>query len=290
MKKILVPIDYSAHSDHAVKFAIEIAKKINADIHLFHGIEAPETIAMPGFMVWPGEDFSELKENADVLLEEYAQKLKENPSLQTPYFPKVTQSTSIGLTKEVINQIIAEQHPDLVVMGVEGKGKLDRFFLGSTSLALIEKPIVPILLIPTNTIYQPIKKIAFATDLSESDLNSINNIARLFCLYDPEILLVHVNDQPSDFHDPRTPANQFLNRVTCNINYGKIYYRHICEADIDKGLKWLTETHQIDILAMIHRQVGIFSRLLTGSHTQKLAKSVHFPLLILPEDKTPIRW
>lgn len=290
MKKILVPIDYSSHSDNALKFAIEIAKKIKADVHIFHGLEVPELIAMPGFMVWPAEDFSELKEEADQDMKEYIIKLKENPSLNTPYLPNISFSTAIGRTKQVITQEIATQQPDLVVMGMEGKGKIDRFFLGSTSREMIENSSVPILLVPANAVYEPIKKIAFATDLSESDINSIHHLARMFCLYGSEVLLVHVDDQPSDFHDPRTPANQFLNRVTCNINYGKIYFRHIKETDINKGLKWLSENGQANILAMIHRHIGIFSRLLTGSHTQKLAKIVHLPLLVMPEDKTPIGW
>lgn len=290
MKKILVPIDYSSHSDNAVSYAIEIAKKIHADIHLFHGLEAPELIAMPGFMVWPAEDFSEMKEEADVDMEKYVSKLKENPSFGQPYLPNITFSTSIGVTKQLIDQAIAAQQPDLVVMGMEGKGKIDRFFLGSTSREMIEKTTVPILLVPATAKYQPINKIAFATDLSESDLNSIHDLARLFCLYNPEILLVHVDDQPSDFHDPRSRSNQFLNRVTCNINYGKIYYRHISETDIDKGLKWLSENGQVNILSMIHRHPSIFSRILEGSHTQKLARSIHLPLLAMPEDKTPIGW
>lgn len=290
MKKILVPIDYSSHSDNAVNFAIAIAKKINADVHLFHGLEAPELIAMPGFMVWPAEDFSEMKEEADGDMEKYVSKLKEDPSLQHPYLPNITFSTSIGVTKKIIDEAIETQQPDLVIMGMEGKGKIDRFFLGSTSRAMIEKAKVPILLVPATVQYQPIDKIGFATDLSESDLNSIHALARLFCLCNPEILLVHVDDTPSDFHDPRTPSNQFLNRVTCNINYGKIYYRHINETDIDKGLKWLSENSQINILSMIHRHPSIFSRILEGSHTQKLARSIHLPLLVMPEDKTPIRW
>ncbi|RYE53918.1 MAG: universal stress protein [Sphingobacteriales bacterium] len=42
MKKILVPIDYSPYSDNAVEYAIKIAKKINAEIHLCHSLEIPE--------------------------------------------------------------------------------------------------------------------------------------------------------------------------------------------------------------------------------------------------------
>src|SRR5690554_4089593 len=41
MKKILVPTDFSAQADYALKLASEIAKKSNAEITLLHVVEIP---------------------------------------------------------------------------------------------------------------------------------------------------------------------------------------------------------------------------------------------------------
>ncbi len=261
MKKILVPIDYSTYSDNAVRHAIEIARKIHADIHLFHVMEA---------------------HSPD--LQSYIQQL--DPS----NLPTITSSIETGSVMQVIDKLTAEAHFDIVVMGLAGAGKLNRFFLGSNSRKVIEQAKIPVLLVPKEAVYEPLKKIAFATDLSESDLNSIYAIARLFCLFDPEILLVHVDNQLSDFHDPHTPANLFLNRVTCKLNYSKIYYRHIIASSVEDGLKWVSENGQIDVISMIHRHSSIFARLLDGSCTLKLSDTLHIPLLVMPEDKTPIGW
>ena len=290
MKKILVPIDYSPCADKAVHYAIQIAKKINASVHLCHSLMAPELIPMAGLVVWPVEDYSHIKEDAYKVLKSYLEKTNENEELNKSDLPPITYSSDMGTVKDMVATIAASEKIDLVVMGASGAGNMERFFLGSNSRDVVEKTSVPVLLIPKEATYTAIKKIAFATDLSESDLNSIQTLARLFCLFDPEILLTHVSGEPSDFHDPTTKANKFLNRVTCNINYAKIYYRHLTEADVNKGLKWITEHGQIDMLAMIHRQTGLFSRLLTGSHTQKMAKLTSLPLLVLPENKQPIGW
>lgn len=290
MKKILVPIDYSAYSDNAVHYAIEIAKKINADIHLCHGLEIPEFIPMAGVMMWPVENFGELQEDSDEDLSRYIDQLKTIPGMGSPYFPSITFSSQTGTVKQIIDKLTAESHFDLIIMGLAGAGKLDRFFLGSNSRDVIEKTTVPVLLIPKDAVFQPLKKIAFATDLTEGDINSVHAIARLFGLFDPEILLTHIDDRLSDFHDPRSAANIFLNSVTCKLNYSKIYYRHINATSVEDGLKWLTENGQINILSMIHRHPSLFSKILEGSHTQKLARNIHLPLLVMPEDKTPIGW
>ncbi|RZJ20376.1 MAG: universal stress protein [Acinetobacter sp.] len=289
MKKILVPIDYSTYSDNAVRYAINIAKKINAEIHLFHGIEIVEISPMAGVMMWPIENFSELKEDADEDLKVYIENLKNDPSIGSS-LPNITFSSENGSVKKIVDKLSQESHVDLIVMGLAGAGKLDRFFLGSNSKDVIEKTSIPVLLVPKEAPYKTINKIAFATDLTEGDINSIHSVARIFCLFNPEILLVHVDEETSDFHDPRTPANVFLNRVTCKLNYSKIYYRHVNAKKVEEGLKWLTENGQIDVLAMIHRHPNLISRILDGSYTQKLATIVQLPLLVMPEDKSPIGW
>ncbi len=290
MKTILVPIDYSPCADNAVRYAIQIAKTIKASVHLCHSLLIPELIPMAGAVVWPVQDYSHLEEDAERALSAYVEKISKDEELNKPYLPTITHSYNLSSVKEMVDQIVETQQIDLIVMGTSGAGNMERLLLGSNSRAVVEKTNVPLLLIPKEAAYTAIDKIAFATDLSESDLNSIQAVARLFCLFNPEILLTHVHEEPSDLYDPSTKANQFLNRVTCNINYAKIYYRHLIETDIDKGLKWIIEHGQIDVLAMIHRHTGFLSRLLIGSHTQKMVRLTTLPLLVLPEDKQPIGW
>ncbi|SFH43975.1 universal stress protein [Pedobacter insulae] len=289
MKKILVPIDYSTYADNAVYYAIQIAKKIGADIHLFHALEH-ELIPTAGIMMWPVENFEKSKEDSDKNLLKYIDLLKEMPELSLPYLPNISYSSETGSVKQIIDKLTTEDHYDLIIMGLAGAGKVNRFFLGSNSRDVIGKTKVPLLLVPKVSAYQPLKKIAFATDLGQSDINSIHAIAKLFCLFNPEILLAHVDTQLSDIHNPNSKANLFLNSVTNTLNYSKIYYRHLNATSVEDGLKWLSENGQINILAMIHRHSSIFSRIIDGSHTHKLAAALHCPLLVMPEDKTPIGW
>lgn len=288
MKKILVPIDYSPYSDNAVEYAIKIAKKINAEIHLCHGLEIPENAPMAGAMMLPLANLTDLLNDSDKDLARYIDQLHTIPGVASPDFPNISYSSDIGSVRQILDKLTGETHFDLIIMGLAGAGKLERFLLGSNSRDVIEKTNIPVLLVPKEPVYQPINKIAFATDLSESDINSVHSIARLFCLFDPEILLAHVDERYPNLNDHSSKASRFLNEVTNKINYSKIYYRPIKAKTVENGLKWLSENGQINILSMIHRHPSIFSRILDGSHTQKLARTIHLPLLVMPEDKTPI--
>ena len=54
MKKILVPIDFSKHSEYACILASKIAKKSKSEIHLVHMVELPSGIVDMG----TGSNFS----------------------------------------------------------------------------------------------------------------------------------------------------------------------------------------------------------------------------------------
>ena len=40
-RKILVPTDFSPHAEHAMQYAVELAKKLGASLHLLHAYAVP---------------------------------------------------------------------------------------------------------------------------------------------------------------------------------------------------------------------------------------------------------
>ena len=281
MKKILVPVDYSASADNAVCYAIHLAKTIKANIHLVHGINVPELSPMSGLVVWPLEDYSTIKQEADDQLTAYTNQLQKTHQLNNSEIPLITYSSEIGTVKQVVDQLIELKKFDMVVMGLSGIGNIEKFFMGSNSRDLIANTKIPVLLIPKNVSFIKLKKIGFATDLSLSDINNIHQLTGLFVLFNADILLVHISEEPKNGLNKN--VDRFLNDVTCKINYSKIYYRHIEESDVEQGLIWLAEHTQIDLLTMIHRKSTLFKNLTTGSYTQKMAQKIELPLLVMPE-------
>jgi nucleotide-binding universal stress UspA family protein len=290
MKTILVPIDFSPCADNALRYAIQVAKKIKADIHICHAIMVPELTPMGGLIVWPPYESETLLREATDEIIAYAKKVITEEDLGKATDPSITYSCEAGTVKDVMHRLYEKNKIDLVIMGMSGNGDLKRLFIGSSSRDLIEQTNIPILLIPKSATFKTIKKIALATDLSQSDINTIQNIARLFSILKPEILLAHINGYVSDFHDPGSESHKFLNSVTCKVNYPKIYYRHIQQKSINDGLLWLTEKGQVEILAMVHRHQGLFAEITNASHTQKMAKIITIPLLVMPEEDGVMGW
>ena len=209
--------------------------------------------------------------------------LKQDESTDPQSLHTLIEYTSqVGRVTDVVHNLVEDQKLSMVVMGMSGAGMVSRVLLGSNSRDMIEKASFPVLLIPSTAEYKGIHKIAFATDLSNADINVVHALAGLASSFNAEILLAHVTDEKYDDQHHQHKVDSFLNDITCKINYPKIYYRHIKSMDVDHGLEWLTEHGQIDMLAMVHRRLNVFDRIFTGSHTQKLAKYIELPLLVFP--------
>ena len=143
MKKILVPIDFSDYASNASKYAIALAKILPASLHFFHAIKVPANNPMSGLIVWPLEEYADIKNEADRNLALFLERfLTENSDVP------ITYSVEIGSVKEVVDKLCEAQNIDLIVMGLAGAGKLTQFIIGSNSKMLIEKAKTPILLIP----------------------------------------------------------------------------------------------------------------------------------------------
>jgi len=286
MKKILIPTDFSPAAYNAAKYAIHIAQKIKAGIKFCNAIKVPADYVMAGQVVWPLEDYSTLKNDAEAELDYLTSTLSKEQvaaSEDGGFYPKIEHSSDAGEVVTYVKELVAADKANFVIMGMSGAGDFNRLFFGSNSREMISKADFPILLIPAHATFKGINKIAFATDLSEGDLEILQSLAGLAQVFNAEILITHVNTEIEDVAAQQHRVDSFLRDVTCKINYPRIYYRGVQNNQINEGLAWLTEHGQVDMLAMVHRQQPFLTRLLNGSHTQHLAKAVDVPLLVLPE-------
>src|SRR5690606_14124011 len=72
VRRILVPLDFSKHSDAALELAIELARELGAEIHLLHAYELPAAVTMAYGIaipqaVWDGVQEAARKRLADGL-------------------------------------------------------------------------------------------------------------------------------------------------------------------------------------------------------------------------------
>ena len=126
IKRILVPIDFSASSRRALDQAAEIAVRFDATIHLIHVCDRPVIRAalMDGYSLSPSDWRQQLGVNAEAQLAEIAGRVRG---------VRVSTEVLFGRPANVIVETAAKEDADLIVMGTHGHGAMMRVVLGSVA-------------------------------------------------------------------------------------------------------------------------------------------------------------
>ncbi|WP_316847680.1 universal stress protein [Pedobacter psychrodurus] len=291
MKKILVPVDFSATAENAADYATDLAHGIGARVELLNVFQVPEFSPVAASLVWPIEEYQLIEDDAKKALEKLVERVEEKYKKAHHEFgfkAEVFGRSVRGEVEQEVYKYFTEGKMNLVVAGLNPADKFTKILIGSVARKIIGQEI-PVLLIPAGYRFKKPKKIAFATDFSHSDIPVLCALAEFAKPFDADILIMHTEDSISNPIDAKQNTEDFLNRVADRVNYRHIYHRHLNSKGVREGLDWIVENGQIDILAMVHRKHSFFYRLLNGSHTLNLSNHIQIPLLTLPpEHKIPM--
>jgi nucleotide-binding universal stress UspA family protein len=137
-KTILVPTDFSSHAEQALDFALELANKLDATVHVLNVIGVP-ALGVPelGVAVTSSVIDQIVKENTSALqklVAVHAGKAKlGEPILRT------------GDARDEILHVAEELKADLIVMATHGRRGVARALLGSVAEMVVRTSPVPVL-------------------------------------------------------------------------------------------------------------------------------------------------
>jgi nucleotide-binding universal stress UspA family protein len=141
MEKILVPVDGSECSLHALDFAVDLAKAAKAEIVLCHIIDLGKAAGMT-----MGETL--LLEGCFEALEAEGGDIIEAATKRAGPDVKVTSKKGEGAPIAEIVRIADEIKPHFIVMGSHGRSGFKRFFIGSVAEGVARGASVPVMIVP----------------------------------------------------------------------------------------------------------------------------------------------
>jgi universal stress protein A len=141
IRRILVPVDFSAPSRAALEHATGLAERMDAELVVLHAWEQPAYLGPEGVVLSaPGVVHPGLEEVRRAVEREVAQFVKGVP------LPAGTQVRVVqGKPHDAILAVAAEPGVDLVVMGTHGRSGLARMIVGSVAEAVIRHAPCPVL-------------------------------------------------------------------------------------------------------------------------------------------------
>lgn len=275
MKTLLICTDFSEPASHAARYACIMAKEYKFSyITLFHAYYTIVTAtALP---LNTNEDRELVKASLQQLesLKDELVKLTGDDTVIRVRTEKIT----LG---ESINKICQEENSDIVVMGVSGKSKFKKAFIGSNTINVSQNCKYPVLVVPAQAPLEPIRTILFACDLNEVTATTpLDSLGEILELFHAPLVVLNVDNKNRHF-SPQTPEEMY--QMHHIFDKYKPRYVFIDNEDITTGITNYAEENNISLIITIPKNYNFIQQLFHKSTTQKLIYQSPVPLLTLHE-------
>ncbi len=148
LKKLLYATDLADGSEAGLEFSIRLARGLNAHLTVVHVVQ-PLDAAVYGI-----ETAGYLPGYATEARAQASERLNRLVGLVSDGSVPITTVLADGVAYERIHALAAGQNADLVVINLQGKGRLDRALLGTTAERVIRTATVPVLALPLPATYK----------------------------------------------------------------------------------------------------------------------------------------
>ncbi len=268
MKKILVPTDFSDHSEYALKVAAQIARENGGEIFLLHMLELPH-LASDGI----GESNAVGSNAALPEVMFFMEKTRErfNEVLNQPYLEGIPVVEAIQFER-AFDGIIAhskKHNIDLVVMGSHGASGFHEMFIGSNTEKVVRTSDVPVLVIKKEEGNFDPQKFVFASDFSDEIKKPFAKVVEFANMFGIHTHLVLINT-PNDFRSTHA-AEKKMHDFASNFELANGYTSHVYnDVNVEKGILHFANSVNADLIGMCtHGRQGL-AHFFNGSISEDL--------------------
>jgi nucleotide-binding universal stress UspA family protein len=148
IQRILVPIDFSAYSKEALKYAIPFARKFKAEVVLLHVVEPA---------IYPADfNFGQVGIPAieDELRSKASEELRKLVDQEVKRRARSSVLIKVGKPFLEIITTAREERIDLIVMATHGHSGIEHILFGSTAERVVRKAHCPVLTVRTREMYE----------------------------------------------------------------------------------------------------------------------------------------
>jgi len=266
---IIVGVDFSKGSVHALKFAMNVANKITANVMLVHVMKPTREESLFS------DDRSELRREAKKRLEE----MIEQHRFWIRGGKLMYKVRSGKVEKEIVNQ--AKYHDAyMIVVGTHGISGFEPFWIGSNAYRIVVNSPCPVVTIRYGMdASKRLSKIVLPIDSTKESRQKVPFVTELARLFKAEVLIVGLVTSGA----MRNLVASYCKQVEKHLLQENVINSiHLVDAEniTDATIRFAKENNG-DLIAIMTEQETTLSNLLMGSYAQQMINHSHLPVLSL---------
>ena len=272
MKKLLVPMDFSPESIDAFRFALDMARKMEASLLLLNVVSMP---------VLPNTPFISIAEYKRNFVHDFSQAAQKRFSgLHAEYNTgniKIETSVVSGRVHSAILECVEKENIDFIMMGTKGVEGIRELIVGSLTEKIVRCSPVPLMAVKDYRSGSSIRNIVFPNMLdTDHQEDLVAKVKELQHLFGARLHLTWVNTPAK--HRPDAEIRHQL-QAFADWFMLQDYTIHVFNySDEESGIVEFTKLIDGDLIAMgTHGAKGI-RHLLRGSLAEDVVNHVRVPV------------
>ncbi|HZW62226.1 MAG TPA: universal stress protein [Flavobacteriaceae bacterium] len=271
MNKIIVPVDFSKHSEYALEAAAILAKQRHSEILVLHMLELSDGI------LTTADAESQAK---SVFFLKLAEKRFE-AFLKKDYLQGI-QVTPIVKHYKVFSEVseVAKEHKaSLIVMGSHGTSGLNELFVGSNTERVVRNAELPVLVIKNKPQKLQFNNVVFACDFSNEVIDVYKKAKAMFPQATFNTLYVNLpTDQFKSTSEIDALVAGFFNKANGNLDALQTM-NFVSDYSVERGVLNFANKIKADlIITPTHGRKGI-AHFFEGSISEDIANHAILPVM-----------
>lgn len=278
MQQLLIPTDFSQNAWNATQYALQFLQNEKITFHFLHinislQKSSDENLHYSGISMK-----KEIPDHLSSEMNHWMQKVHAHyPNPKHTFKHSIVQAPFVDGIREFIHKMNIE----FMVMGTKGASGLKEMTLGSKTGAVITRVKCPILVIPEEACFKTPLTIGFPTDFNirykHKVTDTLKHISQL-CNSFIKVLRVAQTQKPLD-NFQNNNRNVLKERLS-NIPHS---FHVIEDPNLENALQSFVTTMQIDMVAMIGKNLNFFQRILFKPQVARINYHINIPFLVLHE-------
>jgi len=261
MKNLLVPVGSNEHALNTLKYAIDFAKELDAKIYLIHVFSSPK---ISGAFI-----------NVDSIIERDSKEILKDhlAAIDTKGVEIVTSTLKGYSVSDTLKQLIKLLDIDLIIASTKNDGADESIFIGKITGSVIKDTKTPVLIIPAQASFKPIKKVLMAIKSgSIKKVSTLNVLTKIKTHFSSTINLLQIKTPKLKEED--LELNETLEQLVDNTIQSR-------NATLFQGVLEFLHEENPDMLCVIRRKRGFFKKLWEDDRVKKIDFDSNIPLLVL---------
>ncbi len=282
---ILIPTDFSATAEAAVRVGTAMASLADTALHLLH---VRVLLADPHFDEEHHSRVEELLEETDERVVEALTALHDE---DLPVEHRLVRGLSVT---EAILESVQETSSDLIVMGTHGRRGLKHLVLGSVAEDVVRSSPVPVLTVRKDAVVpgDVPRRLMVGCDFSSACRSAVEWAGSWARAVDGSVTLVHavepmvypefyaVDIFPTDLMDRIDErSREAMEELAHRYLRGVVYTVDVLNGSPGKALVEAADPQRFDLLIVGNRGLSPFEEVLLGSVATKVVRTARLPVL-----------